>query len=261
MISRLVKFSVALLLFLTMANTSGVTQSGDSVAARVAELKSTINKGVNAGQKELLIQAKEGLEELSGQRQHTMLVTYYLAYANYRLSSLFEDMPKDQKNRYLDTAISHLEKVTEMAPNFAEGWALLGNCYGMKASGMFSAMRYGPKSQDAIDKALELAEDNPRVEMINGIGLMYKPALFGGSNQKAIAAFKEAGRYYQQWQPESELHPDWGFAENYAWLAQAYLKEDQPQEAMEAYNQALKIDPDYYWVKEILLPELKEETE
>lgn len=261
MFSRFVKFSLALLVLLSMANTSGVTQSGDSLTDRFTELKSSLNEGVNTGKKSLLIKAQKGFRELAGQQKHQMLATYYLAYSNYRLSSLFEDMPEDKKNEYLNTAISQLEKVTEMAPNFAEGWALLGNCYGMKATGMFSAMRYGPKSEEAIDKALELAANNPRVEMINGIGLMYKPALFGGSNQKAIAAFKDAGKYYRQWQPESALHPDWGHAENYAWLAQAYLEEDQPQKAREAYKQALRIDPDYYWVKQILLPELEEQTE
>ncbi|MDZ7693780.1 MAG: hypothetical protein U5K69_22120 [Balneolaceae bacterium] len=101
-------------------------------------------------------------------------------------------------------------------------------------------MRYGPKSENAIEKALQLAPKNPRVEMINGIGLLYKPGLFGGSNEKAIAAFKDAGQYFKQWKSTSELYPQWGYAENYAWLAQAYLEEDQPKKAKEAYHQALE---------------------
>ncbi|MDZ7693781.1 MAG: hypothetical protein U5K69_22125 [Balneolaceae bacterium] len=63
---------------------------------------------------------------MTSEKQFEVLATYYLAYADYRLSSLFEDIPEDEKEQYLDSAISHLEKVTEMDLDFAEGWALLG---------------------------------------------------------------------------------------------------------------------------------------
>ncbi len=88
---------------------------------------------------------------------------------------------------------------------------------------------------------------------------MHKPGMFGGSVEKAIQEFKEAASLYKQQDPASELHPDWGQAENYAWMAQAYIEQDNLQQARQAYESALEVNPDYYWVKDVLLPELKQQ--
>ncbi|MFH5832420.1 hypothetical protein [Halalkalibaculum sp. DA384] len=211
-----------------------------------------------------MLETKAQIQQLVPQvadKELSVLASYYTAYANYRLSSIFEDMEKEQQEDYLNTSIEQLEQVTEEAPEFAEGWALLGNCYGMKAKGMISGMRYGPKSERTIDRARELAPDNPRVAMIYGISLLYKPGMFGGSVKKAVDTFKKAGRYFEEWSPQNSLYPEWGKAENYAWMAQAYIEQDRLADAREAYQTSLQVDPDYYWVKEILLPELINEMD
>ncbi|MDR8392553.1 hypothetical protein NC796_15465 [Aliifodinibius sp. S!AR15-10] len=233
----------------------------DSAAKTFLETKTKLDSAITNGDKQELIAAKNNFEGFIPNHEYSMLANYYIAYANYRLSSLFSDIPEDRKEQYLNASIKKLEKVTEMDPTFAEGWALLGNCYGMKATGMISGMRYGPKSENAIKKALALVPQNPRVTMINGISLMYKPAMFGGSIEKAIKTFKKARDYFGQWSSSSEPYPDWGEAENYAWLAQAYIEQERLALAKEAYQTALQIDPDYYWVKEVLLPELQQKME
>src|SRR5699024_257665 len=102
------------------------------------------------------------------------------------------------------------------------------------------------------------APDNPRVHMINAIGLLKKPSMFGGSTEGAIKEFKKAAELFESFEPANKMMPDWGHAENYAWLGQAYEQNEQLKEAKTAYNEALKTDPNYGWVKYVLMPQLED---
>lgn len=238
-------------------------QPGELAGERILGLKNQIDTAVNEADRVALWKAWNALGKMamrpeSDRNRDTLkFIRYYAGYAGYRLGSLFEDMNKDQKEKYLDEAITYLEETTRLAPEFAEAWALLGSCYGMKATGLFSGMKYGPRSDRAIGRALELAPENPRAVMINGIGLMFKPAMFGGSVSKAVGEFRKAGGYFRDWISPGPLYPDWGEAENFAWMAQAHIRLEQLREARKAYGQALDVDPDYFWVKQVLLPELE----
>ena len=184
---------------------------------------------------------------------------YFVGLAGYRLRTLPSDLDDDQKENYLDEAINHLKKAIGVKSNFAEAHALLSGCYGMKASGgMFAGMKYGPKSNTQMDKALELAPDNPRVLILDGTGLFFTPSMFGGDTEKAITQFQESAKQFGEFTPEDATMPHWGRVEVYAWLGQAYEEDEQYDEAKKAYEKALELDPDYGWVKNYLLPKLVE---
>src|SRR5699024_10738399 len=159
---------------------------------------------------------------------------YYMGYADYRLNTQFSDVKEDQKEKFLDEAVKYLEEAVRLDPDFADARALLASVYGLKATGIFSGMKYGPKSNSAIENALETAPDNPRVHMINAIGLLKKPSMFGGSTEGAIKEFKKAAELFESFEPANKMMPDWGHAENYAWLGQAYEQNDQLKKAKTA---------------------------
>ena len=123
---------------------------------------------------------------------------------------------------------------------------------------MFAGIKYGPKSNKQIDKALELAPENPRVLMLDGTGLLYTPSMFGGDTEKAIAQFQKAAKQFEKFTPKDSTMPHWGRVEVYAWLGQGYEEEEQYEEAKKAYEKALELNPDYGWVKSYLLPKLAE---
>lgn len=186
------------------------------------------------------------------------LAYYYMAYGYYRLNTIFTNISEDQREKYLDETVKYLKKDVKIAPNFAEAWALLGEAYGTKASGgMLSGMRYGPKAGRITKKALKIAPENPRVRFINAMGLLMTPSMFGGSTKGAIKEFKKAAELFRTCQPKNKLMPGWGHAEVYAWLGNAYKKAEMYKKTKMAYKQALKVDPDYGWVKHKLLPELE----
>lgn len=238
-------------------------QSESSAGERFISIKENMQAAVDSMDEKKLIQARYAMEDFTGSSDERMqkLAYYYMGYASYRLSTQFSNINEDQKEQYLDKAQEHFEEAIKIDPSFAEAQAMLGSVYGMKAGGFFSGMKYGPKSNNAIEKALKTGPDNPRVHMINGIGLMNKPSMFGGSTEEAIKEFKKASDLFESFQPESEMMPDWGHAENYAWLGQAYEQVEQYSNAKKAYQQALEIDPGYQWVKYVLMPQLAEKME
>jgi tetratricopeptide (TPR) repeat protein len=152
-------------------------------------------------------------------------------------------------------------KAVELGSDFAEAQAMLGSCYGMKATGIFSGMKYGPKSDKAMKRAKELAPDNPRVVLLDAIGTFFKPSMFGGSVEGAVEGFQRAVELFENWQPPNAYAPRWGDAEVYAWLGQGYEEAGDYEKAKEAYQQALKIKPGYPWVENLLLPELAQKLD
>lgn len=124
---------------------------------------------------------------------------------------------------------------------------------------MLAGMRLGPKADALMDEAVELGPSNPRVFMLRGVGSIYKPKMFGGGTDKAVADLLKAAALYPTETPASPA-PRWGHAEVYAWLGQAYVADKKYTEARHAYQKALQIAPEFGWVKNVLLPELEKKA-
>lgn len=186
------------------------------------------------------------------------LAAYYAGLTGYRLLPLLE---KDEEHqmKVLNDAIVHLEATTEQAPQMADAHALLSGLYGWKAGKQWhKAMFLGPKADRAMERAQQLAPNNPRVVLLNAIGLFQKPGMFGGDKKKALNGFERAARLAAQETVTDPLAPDWGHAEAHAWMGVAHLNADRPAQAHAAFQEALRANPDYGWVKDVLMPQLAE---
>ena len=213
-------------------------------------------------QKDSLLQLRETFLSRLKDSALAPYAHYYLAYCNYRLNTNFAEDRDNIDEKLTDEALKHLEEARKHDPIKAEVLALKSSLLGLKIAGPFSAMSQGPKANEAISKALELAPDNPRVAMLDAIGAYYKPSFAGGGMQKSIRGLKEATRLFERsgesgdaQAPSQELIT-WGRAESYAWLAKLYLEEEQWDKAREMLLQAVDIRSDYRWVYEELNPAL-----
>ncbi len=223
---------------------------------QLIELKKQLISAVDSAERQEVARAGYALEQFFNHPELKKYARYYAGYAWYRMYNMPTEDGSEPEEKFLDSCISHLEKAVENDPKFAEAHALLGSAYGMKATGVFSGMKYGPKSDSSLEKAMELAPENPRVYMIDGIGKIYKPSMFGGGIDKALESLNKAASLFKTFEPADELSPDWGHAEVYAWIGQAYTQKEDLEKAEQAYRQALEINPDYGWVKYDLLPAL-----
>lgn len=229
--------------------------TAEAQAEQFAEIRESIETAVDSLQPEILVKVNTKLTSLSDHEnpQVRKYAYYYRGYTNYRLQSSFPNVSEDQKEKYLDEAVRMLKKAVSLDESFAEAQGLLASCYGIKASGFFAGMKYGPKSDATMKQAKSLAPKNPRVILLDAIGTLYKPSMFGGSTEGAIEGFKQAAELFNDGQPPNDFAPRWGNAEVYAWLGQGYVQAEKYKQARQAYQSALEVKPGYPWVKSLMI--------
>ncbi len=240
--------------FLMLAAAPLHAQPADSL---LAQGKRLLQQGADEGDAALLQQARATFERAAADAEAAPLAHYYAALADYRL--LYAPDRPAEKVDLLNDAIDHLEKATAQDEGFAEAHALLSSMLGQKAGEQwYKAMFLGPKADDAMERAKTLAPENPRVVLLEAIGTFNKPGMFGGDKEAALDGFQEATRLFEQETVSDPLAPSWGHEEAYAWIGLAHMDANRPEEARQAFEQALEINPDYGWVENVLMPKVAE---
>jgi tetratricopeptide (TPR) repeat protein len=80
-------------------------------------------------------------------------------------------------------------------------------------------MSYGQAAGQALEKALKLDPNNPRLYYLRGMSLFGTPEQFGGGKDKAKPVFEKAVQLYKEQKPK-EFYPDWGKKQAEDMLAQ-----------------------------------------
>ncbi len=114
---------------------------------------------------------------------------------------------------------------------------------------------------DARRRALDLGPSNPRALLMDAGIIFNTPRERGGDQQKGIDRWLEAIRRFEEEQrspPANPLMPAWGLPLAYGWLSQVYLNATPPrvEEARKAAETALALRPDFWFVREQILPKL-----
>jgi tetratricopeptide (TPR) repeat protein len=251
-------FIIMCMIFLGAAN--GFSQSRTAVA-EIMEAKSFIQQGSNTASKEKFEQARSILSQFISQGDHQELAEYYLGYIDYQMAVAVYRMDKEKAPASLDSAVMHLEKAIQINDNNAEAHALLASCYGMQiAFSPMSGIWLGPKSGSEMGKASELSKENPRVALLGAIGTYNTPPMFGGGKEKGFETMKRAAELFDRWKTADSLQPDWGKEQVYAWIGLVYLDRKETILSRKAFEKALEINPDYGWVKYVLMPKVTSEV-
>jgi tetratricopeptide (TPR) repeat protein len=185
---------------------------------------------------------------------------HYRGYALYREANLRTGLKGDKNiDQVLREAESAFRTSAAKQP-IAESYALLSSVIGQQiGSNPIKGMTLGPRSNDAMDKAIELAPRNPRVWLVRGISAMFTPGMFGGGNDRAEEYLRRAISFFDGDQPQTPA-PSWGRAEAWGWLGQVLAREERFDDARAAYLKSLEIEPANGWVREQLLPALEKQA-
>ena len=187
---------------------------------------------------------------------------YYIALADYRIADYLLAAGEENKgaaSEHLKTTVEHLQKATELDPQAAEAYALLSSAQiGLNPA---KGIVLGRRGQKALKKAAQLAPDNPRVVLCTAIRDFNTPGMFGGSKEKGLQGFQHAAELFAREEPTDPIRPVWGHSRTYAWLGLAYQDRSELALARAAFAKALAINPDFSWVKNVLLPELEKVVE
>jgi len=151
-----------------------------------------------------------------------------------------------------DSAARVLRRSLDDAP-LAESHALLGTILGRQMDRSVSrAIFSSGQWERELNTAERLGPGNPRVLLLRGINAFHAPSQFGGMT-KARDYFAAAVAAFERDAPPAG-YPAWGRAEAYAWLGRAYVRLGEPDRATDAYRRALALEPEYSWVRDVLLP-------
>ncbi len=192
------------------------------------------------------------------EEQDSWLIHYYIGFSDWRLSTFYIQQDKDRALQFVDEGIDHLEQCIELKSNFADAHNLLASLYSNKIGlKPILGMTLGPKSGLQIGKAMKLDESNPRNYLIAGISAFFTPKIFGGGKDKAKEHFEKAIACFDTTNVSGQELPDWGHEEAFAWLGLVHSEQGELIEANNSYLKALKINKDYSWVSEVLLPNLQ----
>lgn len=160
---------------------------------------------------------------------------------------------------HLEQAAKLLERVKGGAPWAPEAAGLASSIYGqlIGLKGGVAAMTLGPKSGDLLAEAARGAPQSPRVLYFRGVSKFNTPAQWGGNQGEGIKLLQQAVDAFAA-QDAAATGPKWGHAEALTWLGLAKQKLGDVDAARAAWTQALVLEPEYAWVKYVLLPSVKQ---
>jgi hypothetical protein len=148
-------------------------------------------------------------ERIANAEKKEWLPNYYAGMSYIMLA--FEAAP-DKIDGYCDKADQFLKVADSLSPNNSEIYVLKSMVASARISvnPMQRGMMYGMQSGNMIEKAIALNSKNPRAYLQKGTSAFYTPEMYGGGKKLAKPDIQKASDNFKTFQPESEIHPNWG---------------------------------------------------
>jgi len=228
------------LLLVGAFSSEGQAASNDSVAV-AARAQSAYFKG-DAATLQSLVQEFSPWSRSSDETQ-----SYVYALVSFRLlqHSVRTQRDADAK-RAGESCVGTLDALLKRNPKSYEAYALQSACYGYLANlGGMAAIRNGSRSGKSIESALALAPQHPRVILIDGFGVYFRPKFVGGDVAKGCRRFGEAFVLFEAAGSGAASVIEWGHAEAGYWFGRCAQDAGKTLEARRAYERALQLAPDF----------------
>lgn len=190
----------------------------------------------------------DGLTELRAEAQ-AQEDTFVAAFLEYRIG-IAANVAQDAKlaKQSLKRSAKILRSSLKDSPDSVPHLTLLAHVYGMQI-GMnpMRGMTLGPKQHALIERAVEIDPDNAHTLLVQGVSGFNTPSMFGGNKSDALAMLDRAIKAFDA-APDAE----WGAAEARVWRALTLDAMERRNDAIDALNTALTLEPDYAWARFIL---------
>jgi len=210
------------------------TQDIQGTARLVSDAENQLEEGRTTLDEQELMAARGFFKECTVRDSKNARCYYDIARTEGYLGRV-KRVHKDKKaaQSWIDSAIENAQRAIVINDKASDAHALLADLYGNKIGlgGVLAATRYGARVTSECERALELDPNNPRIYLVLGRKYLFAPKMFGGSLDKAVESFQEA------------ITLDPKCDEGFVWLAIAYRKKGDSQNAAKALQRALRLNP------------------
>jgi tetratricopeptide (TPR) repeat protein len=182
-----------------------------------------------------------------------------MTFIDYKLLEMsLREQGDEMFNKYYDGAEKNAKQISESKDWESEGKTLLAAVYMMKiAKSPMAAVSLAPKISELLMEAEDSNPANPRSYLIDGMMKFNTPKTYGGSFELAGDNFRKAVSIYEKQDTTFTLRPSWGYLEALTWLGRSLEQLNNNESAKFMYQKVLSIQPEFGWVKYVLLPELE----
>ena len=242
-----------MLIYIIICSSSLVqSQNTDSLMKSGRELLET---GSTYFDQVSLIQAEEKFQEVLDIDGSNYLAQYLLAYTDYRLAVYYLiDKDIEHFNNYISICENELNSLLDSNDTDVEALSLLSSAYGEQIRQKpETAEALAPKALELMKEADKIDPENPRVQFLTGKLLLTLPKKFGGDKNKSIIHLQKAIKLFEEGN-EADDEIGWGYIFALTWLGINYSEINDYQSAIDTYNKALEVDPDFVWINNTLLP-------
>lgn len=226
--------------------------SGQSARAELLQAKQLATDANYRNSQPDLRKAIEQFGTLAHDPALTVPALYHRSWTRWMLaaSEIVAARP-DSALSALNAAVPDLRRAIELRPNDADTRALMA--WTLMAIASADHSRWSEVSSELAEqrrRAVALAPKNPRVMIMDASMMFYAPPAAGGSQERAVAQWRDALNVFEAEKLSDPLSPDWGGALAYGWLANLYLQMAPPRiaDARSMAAKALAMRPDFWWV-------------
>ena len=205
---------------------------------------------------------REQLAPLRNDAQMGYLADYWAGYASWRLAinGTSKNMTSADLKANIADAIADFEAAIKLQDDFADGLSAAASAHlwlGSITDEPAAAHDHFVRGAQLLARALKLEPDNPRVLWVEGGNYLATPVKFGGDPARAEKIYAREVEVAPSVVADSPL-PDWGRAEGWMSLAYAHLHRPEPDfaSAREDARAALKLQPAWWYVRDILMPQI-----
>jgi hypothetical protein len=245
--------------------------AGDDSREHVIKIVVQIQRADYEGNRSALARLHDELAPFVGNRELVARVQYWRGFALWRraMNGFNEKSDMAELKDDMQHALDDFDDAAGKDPAFEDAKIGALSCLGFLAFSDRQQDMSSPRIQELIARGRQLRKDveavapeNPRFLWVMGPMIWFSPPERGGGQDKAMAAYEKGlNAIRSQGKNVSDpLEPSWGEPELLMSLAWSNLNRTTPdlKAAKQDADSALKLVPYWHYVRDILVPQIRE---